>query len=399
MTSNLRLGCSGWSYDEWVGPIYKSTKESKLAAYSKVFNLAEINSTFYRNPTKGMVHGWRRYSPDGFLFTAKIPQTVTHDKMLDVEKGVEKDMRDFCELMKPLSDSGKLRCLLIQLPPRLRFQSDKVKKFFEALPDDFEYAIEFRNHSWMCEDAYKLLKDFKIAYTIVDEPLLPPDINITSNFAYVRWHGKGKRPWYNYKYGIEELKPWVPKLKDIAKKTNEVYGFFNNHYHGYAPENCLQVLEMLGVITSEQTEAKKRIDDFREGKISIPQVESLKPKVAALTDFKSMSIEDMNVDELLDVFMDKGRLRRAREIEDKELEIEELSSEMIKAKIRDYFIIVDIINKKVTHNCGDWSRCIVNKGFCKHLGKLMLAIPKEKAEKIMRNIQTELELWDFAGTY
>lgn len=399
MTSNLRLGCSGWSYDEWVGPIYKSTKESKLATYSRIFNLGEINSTFYRNPTKGMVYGWRRYSPDGFLFTAKIPQTVTHDKMLDVEKGVEKDLKDFCELMRLLSDSGKLRCLLIQLPPRLRFQSEKVKKFFEILPDDFEYAIEFRNHSWMCEDAYKLLKDFKIAYTIVDEPLLPPDINITSNFAYVRWHGKGKRPWYNYKYGIEELKPWVPKLKDIAKKTNEVYGFFNNHYHGYAPENCLQVLEMLGVITSEQTEAKKRIDDFREGMISIPQVESLKPKVAALTDFKSMSIEDMNVDELLDVFMDKGRLRRAREIEDKELEIEELSSEMIKAKIRDYFIIVDIINKKVTHNCGDWSRCIVNKGFCKHLGKLMLAIPKEKAEKIMRNIQTELELWDFAGTY
>jgi len=395
MTKNLRLGCSGWSYDEWVGPVYETAKESKLAAYSKVFNTAEINSTFYKNPNKGTVFGWRRYTPDDFLFTAKIPQLVTHEKMLDVERNIEGDLKEFCELMRPLADSGKLRCLLIQLPPKSKFQSDNTRKFFEVLPEGFKYAIEFRNQSWMCDEAYELLEEFKIAYTIVDEPLLPPDIKVTSKIAYLRWHGKGKRPWYNYRYELEELKPWVSKLKEISEKTDEVYGFFNNHYHGYAPENCLQVLEMLGVITPVQREAQKRIEDFREGKISIPQVESQKIKAATLADFKTKGIEDMELEELLELFMDRGRLKRARGINDRELKIEKMDDKQIKAKVRDYYIKLDLANRKISHNCGDWNRCIVNKTFCKHVGKLMLSIQKEKAESIMKRIHNEQELWDF----
>ena len=65
----LRFGWSGWDYAEWVGPFYKSATESKLAAYSRVFDTAEINSTFYRPPTKGMVIGWARYTPTGFYIT------------------------------------------------------------------------------------------------------------------------------------------------------------------------------------------------------------------------------------------------------------------------------------------------------------------------------------------
>ncbi len=46
----IRLGCSGWDYRDWADVFYKDKDESKLRAYSKIFNTAEINSTFYSYP-------------------------------------------------------------------------------------------------------------------------------------------------------------------------------------------------------------------------------------------------------------------------------------------------------------------------------------------------------------
>jgi len=82
------------------------------------------------------------------------------------------------------------------------------------------------------------LKDYQIAYTNVDEPLLPPEIHLTADFAYFRWHGHGQEIWFDYLYSKEELEPWVPKVEQAAASLKKVYGYFNNHYHGYAPETA-----------------------------------------------------------------------------------------------------------------------------------------------------------------
>jgi uncharacterized protein YecE (DUF72 family) len=87
-----------------------------------------------------------------------------------------------------------------------------------------------------------------------------------SDIAYVRWHGRGKKMWNNYRYSKDELAAWVPNVKEMSQKA-EVYGFFNNHYHGYAPENCIDVLEMLGIATLEQKEARQHISDYWKGKV------------------------------------------------------------------------------------------------------------------------------------
>ena len=63
--NNIFLGTSGWSYKEWVGPFYSKEDRSLLRAYAKVFKTVEIDSTFYRYPSKGMVMGWTKYSPEG----------------------------------------------------------------------------------------------------------------------------------------------------------------------------------------------------------------------------------------------------------------------------------------------------------------------------------------------
>ena len=259
------LGTSGWSYDEWIGPFYRSKQESKLHYYSTVFNVAEIDSTFYAYPSRGLVWGWLRLTKPGFMFTAKIPQVITHEKKLDVKQGVEQDLQRFLEVMAPLHNTGKLASLLLQLPPSLKADLDVLENFLKVLPKDHTFAIEPRHLSWMNSRVWKLLEDYKVAYTIVDEPLLPPEVHVTAEIAYIRWHGRGTKPWYNYRYTDEELRPWVAKIKDVSGTARRVYGFFNNHFHGYAVENCLSILEMLGGLTPEQADAKRRIDDNRKG--------------------------------------------------------------------------------------------------------------------------------------
>ena len=83
--SNIHLGTSGWSYDEWEGPFYQKGENRKLRAYSHVFKIVEIDSTFYCNPSKGTVMGWLTYSPSDFVFTAKMPKLITHDKRLGLK--------------------------------------------------------------------------------------------------------------------------------------------------------------------------------------------------------------------------------------------------------------------------------------------------------------------------
>jgi len=268
----LLFGTSGWSYDEWVGPVYDRGGKSKLAAYSKIFPTAEIDSTFYAYPSKGTVMGWLRYTNPDFVFTAKVPKLVTHEQMLDPEAGADRDLKRFCDLMSPLALNGKLGCLLVQLPPRFNFDLDRLEAFLRIIPEDIRFAVEFRHISWVRPETIKLLKSFKVAYTIVDEPLLPPDALVSSDIAYVRWHGKGKRPWYNYRYSLDELKPWVEKVNAVSSKAKTVYGYFNNHYHGFAVENCAQMLELLGLATPNQISMKTKVQNHLSGKANSSQM-------------------------------------------------------------------------------------------------------------------------------
>jgi uncharacterized protein YecE (DUF72 family) len=76
--------------------------------------------------------------------------------------------------------------------------------------------------------------------------------------AYFHWHGKGEKIWFDYRYSKEELEPWIPKIKEALQKVKKVVGYFNNHYHGYAPENCLYLIERLGLMSEEQKKAKRK---------------------------------------------------------------------------------------------------------------------------------------------
>ncbi|MFP3984912.1 MAG: DUF72 domain-containing protein [Candidatus Bathyarchaeia archaeon] len=262
---NILLGTSGWSYKEWEDIFYKKGEKHKLRAYSRIFQTVEIDSTFYRYPSKGTVMGWSRYSPSNFVFTAKIPRVITHEKKLGLKEDVEADLNAFLNVMERLQLDGKLGCLLIQLPPSYDYNPESLEDFFKMLSPKFRFAVEFRNLSWMRMDTWELLKKYNVAYTNVDEPLLPPEVHLTADFAYFRWHGHGKKPWFNYLYKEEELELWIPKVLETSDKVKQVYGYFNNHFHGYAPENCLNLIEKILELTPQQAETKKRMSKKQVG--------------------------------------------------------------------------------------------------------------------------------------
>ena len=250
--TNILLGTSGWSYKDWEGSFYDKGEKHKLRTYSRIFKTAEIDSTFYKIPTKGMVMGWLRYSPPDFLFSAKLPKTITHDKKLGLKHEVKTDLENYLEIMRSIQLGGKLACLLIQLPPKYDYNPENLEDFFDLLDPLFRYAVEFRNLSWIREETWEILKKHKIAYVNVDEPLLPPEIHITTDFAYFRWHGKGQKIWFDYNYSKSEIDEWIPKIENTKQKVKKMVGYFNNHYHGYAPENCLYLMKQLGLLSKEQ---------------------------------------------------------------------------------------------------------------------------------------------------
>jgi uncharacterized protein YecE (DUF72 family) len=317
------------------------------------------------------------------VFSAKLPRLITHKKRLDPEKKVKSDLNRFLELLEPLNSSGKLGCILIQLPPSFIYDQDieNLKAFLEMIPNGYHFAAEFRNHSWMRNETWKILEKNNIAYCIVDEPLLPPEIHITANFAFFRWHGKGTNPWYNYRYSDEELQEWIPRIKEVKDKVDKIYGYFNNHYHGYAVENCIEILEMLNIATPNHKRAKEKIINY-----------SLRNK--KLDDF-GFGIKQESIEGRLFNLTEIHRFERGKSIDDKEIDIQINTDSIIEATISNYIIKFDLNKKIISHDCVDWVKGLGMKRLCKHIVKFFLFIPKVKAKKILTDLEDRKKLWIF----
>jgi uncharacterized protein YecE (DUF72 family) len=256
--SRLYFGCAGWSYKEWIGPLYDADR-SMLQQYANVFDTVELNSSFYKAPDEGTILGLTRYTKRGFMFSAKINQKFTHELRLKLNEEAQAQLENFVQLFDPLLTQDRLGCFLIQLPPSLKKNDKLLEGFLADLPHRYDYVVEFRHKSWIDASTWGILSKYQAAYCIVDEPLLPPEIHITSPIGYIRWHGHGQRQWYDYRYTEQQLKDWVPKIKEIQDNTKKTFGIFNNHFHGYAPENCAQIMEMLGIAEDKHRKTLRRL--------------------------------------------------------------------------------------------------------------------------------------------
>ncbi|MEM3049470.1 MAG: DUF72 domain-containing protein, partial [Thermoplasmata archaeon] len=274
------IGCSGWSYDDWVGRFYPAELAKKkgewLSYYARYFSTTEINSTFYRVPNEFMVRSWieRGRQKQGFEFSVKLPQMVTHESILkdDVEKAAAQASSFEAMCVRPLADAGLLGAVLIQLTPYFKLEGReslrKLRALFDMLDtDSYDYAVEFRHRSWLNErgnelaaDVLETLQEFGVANAIVDGPGFPMTRSLTAKHAYVRFHGRNYDIWfkdeveddyrinrYDYLYSREELEPWVPRLLEMTANSEKTRIYFNNHGNAKAVKNAFQMMDLLGI--------------------------------------------------------------------------------------------------------------------------------------------------------
>lgn len=380
----ILIGTSGWNYREWVGPFYDDY-EKQFSYYSEVFQTAEIDSTFYNFPSLSFISGLSRVAPKDFKFSMKIPKDISHKKLLDTRKGALEDLDKFLKLIQPLKESEKLGALLIQLPPKSR--GELIENFISFISglntSKYDFVVEFRDKSWIQEETFKILRSYNIGYCIVDEPLLPPVLKVTSNIAYVRWHGKGGRPWYYYEYREDELKEWKEKIEEIKDKAEVLYGYFNNHFRGYAPKNALQMIRILGIANDKQERALSKILRYFEN----TALEEIKKK-----GLNALSSEDLKT--MILVFVDEKRFERAEE-EKNSVKVLEMSDNRIKGKVKEYDFEIKINEKEIVHSCEDWKKRTSTKQFCKHIASVFLCLPEETSKRILKDVIKSLDEWDF----
>jgi uncharacterized protein YecE (DUF72 family) len=266
MAEKILIGTSGWGYDEWKGPFYPKSLTNKdfLLYYSKIFYTNEINTTFYNIPPRWMVENWNKRTPPDFYFSAKLPKTITHENKLNFDKCID-DLDYFLNMMEPLTISNKILSFLIQLPPF--FEKEKhfnnLKEFIANWPrnleqENYNLVIEFRHKSWMNDEVFDYLKSNFISYCAVIEPLLPPRMDVTNpNLSYIRFHGYGKKIWFDYFFTEKEIRKWAGEIREVIKNSKKVGIYFNNHFSGYAAKNSLMMMKELNVSSRNDPESIK----------------------------------------------------------------------------------------------------------------------------------------------
>ena len=244
----IYLGTQGWSYKDWVGPFYPQGTQARdyLRHYATVFGAVELDSTFYGTPRSELVRAWDASTPQEFRFTAKLPRAITHDRRLG---DAEPELLDFVSAME--ARGPKLGAILIQLPPD--FTADErpaLERFLAALPREFRFAAEFRHRSWLKEETFDLLRRHDVAWTLIDLWYMPRQIEITTDFSYIRWLGKRRDIERMDAVQIDrrpQLDAWAEKLDEIARRVQRVYGFANNHYSGHSPADIRYLRSRLGL--------------------------------------------------------------------------------------------------------------------------------------------------------
>jgi uncharacterized protein YecE (DUF72 family) len=253
----IRIGTSGFSYKDWVGPVYPQelAQWQWLSYYAQSFDTVELNVTYYRLPTAKMVKGWIDRTPDHFLFAVKAHRSLTHERK-DV------DFQAYVSSIEPLLSAGKLACILAQFPHSFHRNLEN-REYLRRIKDglvDFPVVVEFRGKDWVKDETFEELKQLNLGFCCVDEPklpgLMPPTALVTGPIAYVRFHGRNSQKWwkhdqawerYDYTYSEDELKEWVPKIHDLDDQAALTVVYANNHYKGQSVDTVRKLQHLLAL--------------------------------------------------------------------------------------------------------------------------------------------------------
>ena len=257
MGGRILIGTSGYSYDDWVGPVYPpgTQKADFLRLYAAEFPAVELNFSYYQQPSARTLERMIRSTPDSFRFALKAHRSMTHE----IGDSWDADIAAFREGVRPLSESGRLAAVLLQFPYSFAYTPESRTRL-AGLCDKLHglsLAVEFRRSEWQREQVFEGLRARGVAQVSVDEPDLPgllrPTAETTGTLGYVRFHGRNKANWwtgdkasrYDYLYSPEELAEWVKRIREIVAKVPVLLLFFNNHWRGSAAKNAREMRMLL----------------------------------------------------------------------------------------------------------------------------------------------------------
>lgn len=252
LPENLYAGTSSFSAPSWLGHFYPADLPPGewLHWYSSRFRTVEIDATWYRAPARSTVREWDRKTPDEFVFAAKVPRLITHERVLE---DCERELLDFATSMALLGP--KLGALLLQFPyfakaaiPTLDAFLERLCPFLDILPRDIPFALEVRNKSWLRPALFEALRLRGVALVWVDHPWMPRPFDylalrggLTAGWLYLRMLGDRRRieqvttEWHTLVVDrSRETRDWCGVLGELTPRLGRIYTYYNNHYAGCA---------------------------------------------------------------------------------------------------------------------------------------------------------------------
>ena len=220
-----------------------------LEIYAQMFDTIEVDSSFYAIPPSSMLENWYQKTPENFIFSLKMPQAITHERILHSDSF--EILEEFCERIQILKE--KLGIVLIQLPPNLeasKTNAQNMRKFLAKLPKDIRFAVEFRNRQWMVKWTFQELRKNQVALSLVEGEWIPRDLmfqtiaNPTADFSYVRFMGERDLEHFDKVVRPQDsnLQMWKEELDKLQTTQNFIY--FSNFYEGHAPASANSLKEL-----------------------------------------------------------------------------------------------------------------------------------------------------------
>lgn len=269
-TGTARTGTAGWVFEPWRGTFFPEglVQKKELAYASSRLGTIEINATFRANQKPQSFAKWAGEARDGFVFSIKGPQLVTHIKRL---KNCEQELANFFA-SGPLALGDKLGPFVWQLPPNISYVPEVLEAFVAMLPrntDDYvalagkaderlksepylevahagpiRHAIEMRNSSFDVPDVDALLRSYNVARVIADT-MENPSRALTADFAYCRLQGPARAGAAGYE--ASDIADWAKTVKDWTEAGTDVFAYFVHEDKLHAPANAIALRKALGI--------------------------------------------------------------------------------------------------------------------------------------------------------
>ncbi|MGA2813530.1 MAG: DUF72 domain-containing protein [Candidatus Acidiferrum sp.] len=247
----IYLGTCAFTASGWSGAFYpKGLKPADyLSFYSERFDTVEIDSTFYGCPVPKTVTNWRDKTPSDFVFSVKVPQSITHERIL---LNCQEEFESFLATMRLLGN--KLGPIVFQFPHFDKYQmkdrhafTGRLVPFLKTLPHEHRFALEIRNRKWLDAEFADMLRSFNVALVMQDihtmaGPTTMTFDPVTADFSYVRLLGNRRQiemrttVWEKIvEDKTEKVSEWVKYCQAVQRRGIKQYVYANNHYEGFGP--------------------------------------------------------------------------------------------------------------------------------------------------------------------